>query len=127
MANKSGGNSKVSQAANYKATRVWERNRIKKLKRVLKSHPENEQVIKALNNVVYRRKVPKAPYWTHTMIRQAMLFKSFCGAVDMNIFSNNEKLQASARLSAGPYSKIPPPPINEKIMFSFGARARWVQ
>jgi hypothetical protein len=61
------------------------------------------------------------------MIRQAVLFKRFCGKVDMDMFSNNEKTQAAALLSPGPYSKERPPNTNEKIMFSFGARARWVQ
>jgi hypothetical protein len=127
MANKSGGNSKVSQASNYKTARVWERNRVKRLKRMLKDHPNNEQLAKAINGVAYRRRTPTSPFWTHTMIRQAVLFKRFCGRVDMDMFSNNEKTQAAALLSSGPYSKCRPPNTNEKIMFSFGARARWVQ
>ena len=127
MANKSGGNSKVSQSANYKSARVWERNRIKRLKRAMKDHPNNEQLAKAITNVAYRRRTPTNPFWTHSMIRQAVLFKKFCGKVDMAMFSNNEKLQAAALLSPGPYSKVTPPAANEKTMFSFGARARWVQ
>jgi hypothetical protein len=127
MANKSGGASKVSQANNYKTQKLWERNRTRRLKRLLITQPNNEQVLKALGNIHYRRKTPTTPFWSKTRINQARLFKMFCGFVDMNMFSNNEKVSNPALLTKGPYSEFKAPPANEKTMFSLGERARWVQ
>lgn len=125
MANKSGGASKVGQANNYKSQKLWERNRIRKLKKLMALHPNNEQLAKALNNVHYRRKTPTTPFWTSTRRRQAQLFKQFCGRVDMDMFSNNEKISGPALFSPGPYSKLRFPPVSEKIMFQIGARAHF--
>ena len=127
MANKGGGASKVGQANSYKTNKTWERNRTRRLKRLLITQPNNEQIIKALGNIHYRRKNPVAPFWSHSRIAQARLFKSFCGRVDMNMFSNNEKLSIPALLTKGPYSEHKAPPANEKTMFSLGERARWVR
>lgn len=127
MANKGGGASKVSQANNYKTSKVWERNRTRRLKKLLETQPNNEQIIKALGNIHYRRKTPTTPFWSKTRIKIAGLFKRYTGRVDMNMFSNNEKVSTPALLTKGPYSEYKAPPANEKTMFTLGERARWVQ
>lgn len=126
MANKSGGNSKTNQANNYKVNKVWERNRLRKLNKLLTKQPNNKQIPAAIAGVRYRRKNPKAPFWTHSMIRTAVIFKTFVGKVDLDIFNKNEKVAASALLLAGPYSKNRNTKTqNEKEMFQLGTRARW--
>ena len=127
MSNKKTGNSKESQGNNYKTTKRWESNRMMKLERHLKKFPGDEVAKSALNNIVYRRKNPASPFWSHTMIRTAMLFKKFKGAFDKDVFSTNEKLSIAATLAPGPYSKIKTQPnVLEKTMFSLGERARYV-
>ena len=122
MANKSGGPSKTGQAANYKNNKTWERNRLRKLRRALKRGPDNMQITTALKGVHYRRHTPKAPYWTHTMIRTAVLFKQFSGHFNPEIFSTNEKTAAGAQLGHRMKWTWKVPPTNEKSMFSLGAR-----
>lgn len=68
--------------ARYKAGRIWERNRIRKLKRALKKNPGNEeQITKALANITYRRKTPTTKQWSSTRRRIAELFKKVTGQV----------------------------------------------
>jgi hypothetical protein len=128
MANKGGGASKVSQANNYKTQKLWEKNRTRRLKKLLVTQPNNEQVLKALGNIHYRRKTPTTPFWSKSMIQQARLFMMFCGRVDMNMFSKNEKLSGPALFTKGSRTVgYVVPAANEKTMFSLGERARWVQ
>ena len=123
MANKSGGASKVSQATNYKNSRLWEKNRRRRLLNLLILHPNNKQIEEALNSIVYRRKTPKVREWSSTRIKIAGLFKRFTGRVDKNIFVSNEKISGPALFSAGPYSKLRYPNVQEKTMFQLGTRA----
>lgn len=123
MANKSGGASKTGQAASYKANRVWEKNRLRKLRRALKNHPNNEQIMTALKGVVYRRKTPTVRTWSSSKRRIAQLFKMFSGHVDLQMFSNNEKVAVPATLSHRMKWDFKAPPVNEKTMFSLGVRA----
>lgn len=123
MANKSGGASKVSQAASYKANKTWEKNRLRKLKRALKAQPNNEQILTALKGVVYRRKTPTVRVWSKTKIQIARLYKTFSGHVDLLIFNNQEKVAHSAQLGHRMKWSYKPPQVNEKTMFSLGARA----
>lgn len=125
MANKSGGASKTGQAVDYKNSKRWEKNRRRKLEKLIKLHPNNEQLKTALSSIVYRRKTPKVRFWSSTRRNIAGLFKRFTGRVDMNIFSNNEKVSVPALLTPGPYSKMKPPPFTEKGMFSIGSRVRY--
>lgn len=122
MANKSGGASKTGQAAGYKANKIWERNRLRKLRRALKDHPNNEQIITALKGVVYRRKTPTVRTWSASKRRIAELFKMFSGHVDLQMFSNNEKIAVPATLSHRMKWNYKPPAVNEKTMFSIGVR-----
>lgn len=123
MANKSGGASKVGQANSYKNNKTWERNRINKLTKLSLQHPNNKQLEEAIKNVVYRRKTPKTRFWSKSKIYQAYLFKKFVGRVDMDMFSNNEKLSAPALFSRGPHSTFKGPTQPEKTMFQLGTRA----
>lgn len=122
MANKSGGASKTGQAASYKANKTWERNRLRKLRRALKDHPNNEQIMTALKGVSYRRKTPTVRIWSASKRRIAELFKMFSGHVDLQMFSNNEKVAVPATLSHRMKWEYKPPQVNEKTMFSIGVR-----
>lgn len=124
MANKSGGASKTGQAAAYKANKTWEKNRLRKLRKALKSHPNNEQILTALKGVVYRRRTPTVRTWPKSKIRIAVLYKAFSGRVDPMIFNNQEKVAAAAQLGHRmKWTDYKAPAVNEKTMFTLGARA----
>ena len=69
------------------------------------------------------RQKPKTPYWSHTMIREAKLFKEFTGSVNLAIFSSTESVRANARLHSTrkDWSQVKLP--QGKVDFSIGARA----
>lgn len=69
------------------------------------------------------RKKPVTPYWSHTMIREAKLFKEFTGKVDLNIFSSIETVRSNARLHSTreDWSQVKLP--QGKVNFTLGARA----
>lgn len=69
------------------------------------------------------RKKPKTPFWSHSMIREAKLFKYFTGRVDLNIFSSIASVSANARLHSTrkDWSQFKLP--QGKVDFSIGARA----
>lgn len=99
-------------------------NRKRRLERTLKKQPNNEQVKLALSDDrPPSRKTPKNPYWSHSMIREAKLFKEFTGRVDLNIFSSTESVRGNARLHStrSDWSQVKVP--EGKVNFSFAARA----
>lgn len=113
------------QYAVYKTSRRWESNRLRKLRRALKSDPNQAKTInEAMSNVVYRRRTPNTTVWSATKRRTAELYKKFAGRCDPDIFHSNEKLAAAALMAPGPYSKDRPKSqaFKEKEMFSIGAR-----
>ena len=63
--------------ASYKASNKQATNRKRKLLKLQKLQPNNEQITKALDNIKYRRHTPVTPTWSHTAINNAMLFKTF--------------------------------------------------
>lgn len=63
---------KSYQASNRQAT-----NRKRKLNKLAKEQPNNEQITAALKNIKYRRGTPKARHWSKQAIHAAMLAKSF--------------------------------------------------
>ena len=69
------------------------------------------------------RQKPVTPFWSHTMIREAKIFKEFTGKVDRNIFSSIESVRSNARLHATreDWSQIRLP--MGKVSFTLGARA----
>lgn len=126
MANKAKSKGREGYASQYKASRTWEANRKRKLERTLKEQPANEQVRLALTNINYRRQTPKAPFWSHSMINQAKLFKEFSGSVNVNMFSADEKKRAEALRTPGVYSQLPVSKKKDRAtatsMFSIEAR-----
>lgn len=109
----------------YKTSNRWKTNRQKKIQRHLDKFPNDNCALKALDNIVYRRKVPKTREWSKSTIALAMIFKRFKGFFDKDVLSKNEKLAAVALLSPGPYSKAKVETVPEKTMFQLGARVRY--
>ena len=100
MANKSRSKTAENYSAQYKSSKKWETNRKRKLERVLKEQPENQQIKDALKSMVYRRKTPNIREWSASWIRTAKLFKLFTGKFDREIMSSNDKVASEAmRLS----------------------------
>lgn len=123
MAKKAKSKSAEKQSTNYKTSRRWESNRIRKLKRTLKAQPNNEQVKKALSGgVVYRRKTPAKREWSASWIRTAKIFKLFCGRFDRDIMSSNEVVAKAALSRPGPKSGAKVIPVTNNL-FSLYARS----
>jgi hypothetical protein len=121
MATKNNKNSPASAPAS--GGRI-EANRKRRLTRTLKQQPNNEQVKVALTeNRGHKRKTPKNPYWSHTMIREAKLFKEFTGTMDINVFSSIEATRSNARLhlTRPDWTQVKVP--EGRVDFSLGARA----
>ena len=124
MANKAKSKGREGYAAQYKASRTWEANRKRRLERTLKNQPTNEQVRLALKDINYRRKTPNAPFWSHSMINTAKLFKQFAGKFDKDFFSPDTKKQvvaAQVRSQPTPVSKKKTPH-RDSSMFSIETR-----
>lgn len=62
------GSSKGRQAnyAQYKSENRFAANRKRKLLKLQKEQPNNEQIVEALKNIRYRRKTPNTSVWSHT-------------------------------------------------------------
>lgn len=76
--------------AAYKASMKWKTNREAKLRKLIKQNPNNMELVAALKNVSYRRKTPKASFWSHSMKRTAEVLKQFCGRCPHAVFSSNK-------------------------------------
>lgn len=101
-----------------------EANRRRRLERTVKAQPNNEQAAMALKETRgHKRKKSNTPYWSHTMIREAKLFKEFTGSMDVNIFSSTDAVRGNARLrlTRQDWSQVKVP--EGKVDFSIGARA----
>lgn len=74
-----GKRSKSAEAysARYK-TSGFAANRKKKLERILKDQPENEQVKMALKDIHYRRQTPKTTVWSASAKRAKDLVSNWC-------------------------------------------------
>lgn len=86
----------------YKATKLWETNRKRRLERTIKEQPNNENAKAALKGMVYRRKTPKTRVWSASWIRFAKLFKEFNGRFDKDIMSANQDIARQALMKPGP-------------------------
>lgn len=115
--------SQTAYYARYKASRVWESNRKARLERALKAQPENEQIKRALKNIVYRRKTPNTRTWSASWIRTAKIIKEFTGRFDPSIMSSNPEVAKTA-LQKVPENrdKFVPPVSDFKSFFSLAAR-----
>lgn len=124
MSNKSKSGGAQAQSSNYKTSKRWETNRKRKLLRALKRNPGNaEQINAALANIYYRRKTPTNRFWNSTRRQQAELFKLVQGAVNMDMFSNNEKVSGPAIMMHGNHKLQKFQGFSENTMFSIGVRA----
>jgi len=123
MANKSGSAGRIAKAAAYKTSRRWEANRRRRLERELKRNPNNAtQIETALKNIVYRRKTPVNRTWSSTRRQTAILYKKFTGVVNLDMFSNNEKLSGPALMTHGKF-KVSKSLGRTDRMFALGTRA----
>ena len=77
--------------AAYKAQNKQTANRKRKLVRLQKEQPNNEQIALALTNIKYRRHNPNTPHWSHTAIHYAHMFKQFKKKVNMHVVKQTEK------------------------------------
>ena len=126
MANKSRSKTAEGNSSVYKTSRRWESNRKRKLAKVLKEQPNNEQVKLAMKSMVYRRRVPTNRMWPSSWIRIAKLFKEFSGRFDPAIMSSNPETARTA-LQAINYKVQPAKkgiilPMSEKLFFHLGSR-----
>lgn len=114
-------NKSQAGTASTKGPGTAEANRKKKLLKLLKQQPNNEQIKDALVNIRYRRKTPKTQEWSKTDIHIAKLFKMFSGRADWDLFSSNPKVQAAALAmhSTKSFANLP----EGKVSFLLGARA----
>ena len=119
---KSGSKSKDGYYSSYKATSKWMSNRKRRLEKLLKTQPNNEQIKEALKNLKYRRKVPGAnSIWSKQNIQTAKLFKLFTGFASHDLFSSNPQTQGSALMARKDLTKYKVP--EGRVNFSLGARA----
>jgi hypothetical protein len=118
---KSGSKSQDGYYSSYKASSKWLSNRKRRLEKLLKTQPNNEQIKDALKNLKYRRKTPVGKsIWSHSNIRLARLFKLFTGFASHDLFSSNPQVQSSALMARKDIKhKVP----EGKVNFSLGARA----
>lgn len=107
----------------YQANKVWEVNRKKKLNRHLKKYPSDKCAERALSCIKYRRKTPKAPFWTPGTVRIAQLFKQFTGKVNVNMFNANHKIQQEALNSYSKTTGLVKVNQTSRVSFSIEARA----
>jgi len=107
----------------YQSNKVWEVNRKKKLNRHLKKHTSDKCAEKALNNIKYRRKTPKAPFWTSGTIHIAKLFKQFAGHVNLDMFNANHKIQQEALNGYNKSTGLVKVNQTSRVSFSIGTRA----
>jgi hypothetical protein len=74
------GKASKSQEAYYsKYKTLYPENRKRKLQRVLKAQPDNEQVKMALKDIHYRRKTPNSAVWSSSSRRMAQMLRDWTG------------------------------------------------
>lgn len=93
--------SQEAYASRYKAT-TFALNRRKKLERVLKDQPENEQVKMALKDIHYRRKTPNTTAWLPSAKRAATLIAEFEKAA--NVLANTKQDDTKASVYKNMFS-----------------------
>jgi hypothetical protein len=99
-------------------------NRAKKLERALKRNPGNEkQIMEAMSQMVYRRKTPSVPQWSHSQIAVAKLFKEFIGRFDKNVFNSNANTAAEALSALSSKRDQKQYQYNPRTAFTIGERS----
>lgn len=119
--------SKMREAkyASYQTGKKQEANRKRKLLKLQKEQPNNEQITKALNDIHYRRGTPKVAYWSHSMIATAKLFKLFTGKFDKGVFSSDPKVNSAAirTRNENKFNQFKMPEMKQASQFSLKERA----
>ena len=119
---KTSSKSKTAYYASYKSGNKWKSNRKKKLERLLKLQPNNQQIVDALKDINYRRKTPQGKsIWSKTNINIAKIFKQFTGKASHDLFSSNPLTKSAALMARNENSSYKLP--EGKVSFSLGARA----
>lgn len=103
--------------AKYKANKTWEANRKRRLERMLKVQPNNEQIKAALKGMVYRRKTPGDNTWTATEKRIAQVFRKWNGLFDRAMFHPDPKVSQAALLRR---PDVPLPKVTHPVPESYG-------
>jgi hypothetical protein len=119
------GNSRESYFANYKSSKKYDANRLKKLLRLQKEQPNNQQIAKALDNIHYRRDTPKTEVWSHSMISDAKIFKYFTGKFNRGIYSTIPGTESAALRDRNEniFEHYKAPSLNQNSMYSLKERA----
>lgn len=126
MANKVSKNRQNAYAA-YKAVSRWKTNREVRLLRALKANPNNTQIGAAIKNISYRRRTPKASFWSHSMKRSAQLIKEFCGSCPHAVFNSNKLIATEALANLGRGVLPKGEKHNKPVDFSLKGRMRFKQ
>jgi hypothetical protein len=123
---KRGGKSHVSGYLHYKTGNREVLNRKARLTKLAAESPNNLQLVTALANVVHRRNKPKAPFWSHSMIRTATVMKQFTGKFDKGIFATDPEVVSAARRARNENKfKHFKAPTLARNGFSIGERTGW--
>jgi len=117
--------SKISYYSSYKTSARWKSNRERRLLKVMEEQPNNKNIKAAIDNMVYRRKAPKAAVWSKSQIRQAKLIKEFSGRCPHDIFNSNIKISGPALQST--WRNVQPNELQTgKVSFRLGDRSHGV-
>jgi hypothetical protein len=121
------GKASKSQEAYYsKYKTLYPENRKRKLQRVLKAQPDNEQVKMALKDIHYRRKTPNSVVWSSSSRRMAQMLRDWTGYFDMAILNSNPKVSSDAmqKLPSRAPAIKPDDSLQAKHMFSLKTRVK---
>lgn len=123
---KRAGKAHTSGYARYASGKLETSNRIRKLTKLAKENPNNEQLPLAIKNVAHRRHVPKTPFWSSSMRRVAQLVKVYTGKFDKNVFNADPVVFAAAiRARNENWFPIKDTKSSDSKMFSLKERAVW--
>lgn len=70
---KSSSKGRQANYSQYKSENRFVANRKRKLLKLQKAQPNNEQIVEALKNIRYRRSTPTTAIWSHTKIAFASM------------------------------------------------------
>jgi hypothetical protein len=118
---------KEAYFARYKANKVRDVNRTKRIEAAIKRDPNNEQLKQHLKDAGKYRSAPKTRKWNPTTIRMAELMKLFVGKWDDKLLSTDMEVWAAAKNSRNEQLFTKKPESKSKYgMFSLGVRCRMV-
>lgn len=118
---------KEAYFARYKANKVRDINRTKRIEAAIKRDPNNEQLKQHLKDPGKYRSAPKTEKWNPTTIRIAELMKMFVGKWDENILSTDMEIWGAAKNTRNEQlfsGKKDTQNKTKQSMFSLGVRCR---